>query len=267
MIHDGRSSVTISNQDLVVEFESNGFIIVPATKPEVLRKLRVAIRDLAYELLNAPVGDVDVDLNQLHKHFSSSEQATKFRLSLAKSISERLEVGREVFDAFEDTLAPLVGNDVLTQRVPNVVFQPPGNPNPTELHRDAPANSPYEVVVWLPLVDCYGTKSMYLLNRSASEEVLEFHKLFPNDADGFQGLMDAKAVLISVPFGSALLFWSALFHGSLVNEESETRLSLNTRYKSLFAPLGMKDPFRYFQILKTSPLTRLGLDFQRQESR
>jgi hypothetical protein len=36
---------------------------------------------------------------------------------------------------------------------------------------------------------------------------------------------------------------------------------LNTRYKGLFTPLGMKDPYRYFEILHTSPLTRLGLGF------
>ena len=160
----------------------------------------------------------------------------------------------------------LVGNDVLSQRVPNVVFQPPGDPRPTELHRDAPANSPYEVVVWLPLVDCFGTKSMYLLDRASSEQALSTYRSNPDDREAFQAVLDERSVQLSVPYGSALLFWPALFHGSVVNTESESRVSLNTRFKNLFAPLGMKDPFRYFSVLHTSPLTRMGMQFQREEA-
>ena len=51
----------------------------------------------------------------------------------------------------------------------------------------------------------------------------------------------------------------------IINKEKESRLSLNIRYKNLFAPLGLKDSLRYFSILKTSPLTNLGLDFQLRE--
>lgn len=172
---------------------------------------------------------------------------------------------RRIFAAFRSKLTSLVGQDVLAQRVPNVVLQPPNHPTPTELHRDAPANSPYEVVVWLPLVDCHDSKSMYILNRESTRTALDLYRLNPNDTEAFEGLLDARAELVNVPYGSALLFWSALFHGSQINTESETRVSLNTRYKHLFAPLGMKDPFRYFEMLQTTELTRLGLSFQRSE--
>ena len=32
-------------------------------------------------------------------------------------------------------------------------------------------DSPFEVVVWLPLVDCFGTKSMYLLPPKAANNL------------------------------------------------------------------------------------------------
>jgi sporadic carbohydrate cluster 2OG-Fe(II) oxygenase len=247
-------------------FEAQGFAIVPPTDRARLDRLRTSVRDLAYEILGLTPGDhVGSDLDRLHEHVEAGDPATTFRLALTRVMSEQLDVGREVFTSFESQLASLVGVDVLAQRVPNIVFQPPGDPRPTELHRDAPANSPYEVVVWLPLVDCAGTKSMYLLDRSASSEVLDFHRAHPDDADGFQHLLDERAVLMDVPYGHALLFWPGLFHGSLVNREADSRLSLNIRFKHLFAPLGMKDPFRYFTVLHTSPLTRLGLAFERDE--
>jgi sporadic carbohydrate cluster 2OG-Fe(II) oxygenase len=248
------------------DFEQRGFCVVQSSNPETLTSLRLHIRDVAFKLIGAPTGDVDVDLNNLHKHFASPEQSTKFRLELTRAMIEDLDVGAAVFEAFNGYLPQLVGNDVLSQRVPNVVFQPPGDPHPTELHRDAPANSPYEVVVWLPLVDCFGTKSMYLLDRRSSHEALSTYRSNPDDRTAFQTVLDSRSVQLSVPYGSALLFWPALFHGSVVNTESESRVSLNTRFKNLFAPLGMKDPFRYFSILHTSPLTRMGMHFQREEA-
>jgi len=247
------------------EFEERGYCIVPATRPESLAALRLHIRDTAHRLIGEPVGDVEDDLNGLHRHIASADHAARFRLDLTRAMIENHDVGAEVFNAFSDHLTQLVGNDVLSQRVPNVVFQPPGDPHPTQLHRDAPANSPYEVVVWLPLVDCYATKSMYVLDRQATAEALDTFRRDPDDEQAFREVLNARSVQLSVPYGSALLFWSALFHGSVVNEESESRLSLNTRFKSLFSPLGMKDPFRYFSILRTTPLTRLGMRFQRDE--
>jgi len=248
------------------QFEQRGFCIVPASSATTLDALRMHIRDIAVRLIGAPAGDVDVDLNTLHDHFSRSEESAKFRLDLTKAMLEGKDISAEVFAAFGDYLPKLVGNDVLSQRVPNVVFQPPGDPHPTELHRDAPANSPYEVVVWLPLVDCFGTKSMYLLDRDSSVEALSTYRRNPDDRGAFQAVLGQRSVQLSVPYGSALFFWPALFHGSVVNMEGESRISLNTRFKNLFAPLGMKDPFRYFSILHTSPLTRMGMQFEREET-
>lgn len=248
------------------EFESRGFCVVPASRPEVLDGLRSHIWSVAMRLVGAPTTDADSDLNGLHRHVQGGDDATRFRLALTKAMTEGYDVGATVFDAFNGYLSRLVGTDVLSQRVPNVVFQPPGDPHPTELHRDAPANSPYEVVVWLPLVDCFGTKSMYVLDRTATEDALETYRRNPGDQSGFQSLLEARSVQMSVPYGSALLFWSALFHGSVVNREPESRISLNTRFKNLFAPLGMKDPFRYFSILHTTPLTRMGMRFQQDEA-
>lgn len=248
------------------EFERRGFCVVPAGDVTTLDRLRASTRDLAFDIVGKTPGEhVGDDLDRLHEHVAPGQPATEFRSALTRRLPERLDVGQAVFTAFEEPLDGLVGNDVLAQRVPNVVFQPPGDPRPTELHRDAPANSPYEVVVWLPLVDCSRTKSMYLLDRSASTAMLAFHRKRPDDAVGFQRLLDTRAVLMEVPYGSALLFWPGLFHGSLVNRECTSRLTLNLRYKNLFAPLGMKDPFRYFKVARTSPLTRLGLAFERDE--
>jgi sporadic carbohydrate cluster 2OG-Fe(II) oxygenase len=246
------------------EFAERGYTIVDAHRPEVLDRLLAQFLAAAAEQLGVPADQLSAD--SLHDHVGPGDAAARFRLELTQRLVSAHNVGAEVFEAFGDVLGALLGPDVLSQRVPNIVFQPPGDPRPTELHRDAPANSPYEVVVWLPFVDCFGTKSMYLLDRVGSAEVMAFYREHPDDRAGFEEQLMARASFVEVRFGQALLFWSGLFHGSVVNTEAESRLSINTRFKQLFAPLGMKDPFRYFEILHTSPLTRLGLEFQRSET-
>ena len=247
-------------------FKTSGFEIIPADDLSALNNFQRLIRDTSHKLIGEKTNGVVIDdLNSLHKAFKSPEDANSFRLKLTSQLSNQVDTGTKVFEIFRTKLEPLVGPDVLVQKTPNLVFQPPEYPIPTELHRDAPANSPYEVIVWLPFVDCFNTKSMYVLDREHSQIAAEHIKQNPNDKNGFDEILLEHAALMEVPFGSALIFWSGLFHGSIINKESESRLSMNIRYKNLFSPTGLKDQLRYFNVLQTSQLTELGLDFQHRE--
>lgn len=240
------------------EFERRGWAVIPAERCDLLDTIRTRLSVVAARALDL---DDEADLDHLHRHLPDPGSSERLRALFTEALRTGPPAGRVIFEAFGNALSSLIGPDVLAQRAPNVVLQPPGHPIPTELHRDAPANSPFEVVVWLPLVDCSGTKSMYVLDRTATAAALDVYRSAPDDADGFAAALDGLAVPMHVPYGSALLFWTGLLHGSRINEEQTTRVSLNTRYKSLLAPLGMKDPYRYFELLRTSPLTRLGLAF------
>jgi len=247
-------------------FKTSGFEIIPADDLSALNNFQKLIRDTSHKLIGEKANGVVIDdLNSLHKAFKSPEDANSFRLKLTSQLSNQVDTGTKVFEIFRTKLEPLVGPDVLVQKTPNLVFQPPEYPIPTELHRDAPANSPYEVIVWLPFVDCFNTKSMYVLDREHSQIAAEHIKQNPNDKNGFDEILLEHAALMEVPYGSALIFWSGLFHGSIINKESESRLSMNIRYKNLFSPTGLKDQLRYFNVLQTSQLTELGLDFQHRE--
>ena len=247
-------------------FKTSGFEIIPADDLSALNNFQRLIRDTSHKLIGEKTNGVVIDdLNSLHKAFKSPEDANSFRLKLTSQLSNQVDTGTKVFEIFRTKLEPLVGPDVLVQKTPNLVFQPPEYPIPTELHRDAPANSPYEVIVWLPFVDCFNTKSMYVLDREHSQIAAEHIKQNPNDKNGFDEILLEHAALMEVPYGSALIFWSGLFHGSIINKESESRLSMNIRYKNLFSPTGLKDQLRYFNVLQTSQLTELGLDFQHRE--
>jgi sporadic carbohydrate cluster 2OG-Fe(II) oxygenase len=250
----------------IEDFERNGFAVVPSDSLETLQELRRSVYAIAKRNFTVSETDPARGLNLLHEAAATGAELNERRLRLIREVNETANCAEHVFHAFESSLHQLLGPDILAQRTTNLVIQQPGDPNPSELHRDAPANSPYEVVVWVPLVDCYGSKSMYLLPREATSAALARLSERPDDWEGFHAFCLSLACGVDVPFGKALLFWSGLLHGSHVNRESETRFSLNVRYKSLFAPSGLKEPFEFFRILRTSPLTRLGLAFQREQA-
>ncbi len=247
------------------EFERFGFAVIPRDHLGTLEELRSSIFAVARRVFDLPDVDPAQGLNQLHASSLTGAELNDRRMRLIGEVNTAVDGAELVFRAFESSLGQLLGPDILAQRTTNLVIQQPGDPNPSELHRDAPANSPYEVVVWVPLVDCYGSKSMYLLPREQTRVALARLTERPDDWEGFHEYCLSLARGVDVPFGHALIFWSGLLHGSHVNREPETRFSLNVRYKSLFAPSGLKEPFEFFRILRTSPLTHLGLTFQRDE--
>ena len=94
------------------------------------------------------------------------------------------------------------------------------------------------MVEWLPLVDTYDTKSMYILspelNRTLRTRVRKIA-----DKGGSDQLFEEYRndfTWLPVPYGKVLVFSPNILHGNVVNETSETRWSFNCRVKGLFTP-------------------------------
>ena len=69
----------------------------------------------------------------------------------------------------------ILGEDIAVQKSLNVVIHQPRNLDFSPIQGDGPENSPYEIVLWLPLTDCYKkTKSIYLLNKTLTENNLKY---------------------------------------------------------------------------------------------
>jgi sporadic carbohydrate cluster 2OG-Fe(II) oxygenase len=119
-------------------------------------------------------------------------------------------------------------------------------------------------VAWVPLVDAYRTKCMYILDRANTKKALALLDEGKDNWAEYEAFCVKHGDNPEIPFGSALFFWTGLLHGSKINAEAETRWTLNMRYKNLFSPNGEKDPFDFFKVLSLSPLAKLGLDFQKR---
>jgi len=246
------------------EFRETGFAIAHADALDKLELIRRTLFEEAGNLCDAG-DDAAAFMNEFHKREMSGAELNDFRMAMIRGFNERLDAGEVIFDAFQDSLLRLVGPDVAVQKSCNIVIQQPGDIDVSPIHRDAPPNSPFEVVLWIPLVDCYGTKGLSLLDRKGTNEVIADLRVAGKDgADKVYEKARRIGHRIEASFGTACFFWTGLMHVIPVNEEVETRWSLNIRYKNLFSPQGAKRLPDFFRILRLSPLADLAIKSERE---
>jgi len=245
----------------------NGFEVVEADEPQYLEELRKNIFIIAKQIFELPGSDPMEGLNNFHRSISNLTlgDLNKKRIECIERITVECNAVEAIFKSFEQRILGLLGPDILAQKTCNLVIQPPGDPNPSELHRDAPGNSPYELVVWVPLVNCFGTKTMYILDITHSEKALDRLAENPQDWDIFEQYVKSNAKRPNVAFGQALIFHAGCLHGSDINSERDTRVSLNVRYKNLFSPSGLKNQLQFFKLLRASHVTSLGSRFEARD--
>jgi len=241
----------------------NGYFVKECENIESLNSLRLQVFNLIREEFNIECDDIDKVLNQFHEFVGeiSDIDFNKKRMHLIKKINENINFKELIFTSFKDTILALLGPDLLIQKNCNIVIQRPNDNNPSELHRDAPGNSPYEIVLWIPLVDCFKTKAMYLVDYKSTLELYDGLEKSLDWAQ-FERKSIKKSSSISVDFGEVLFFSTAVLHGSHINKETETRISLNVRFKNIFSPSGLKNQLQFFEKFLVSDLVKIGSDLE-----
>ena len=157
----------------------------------------------------------------------------------------------------------VVGNELAMQNRVNLSIQMPNDDSSLlPIHADTwSGDSPFEAVVWMPLVNCYDTKSMYLLPPKHLSKITNFKNGGENRNDLFEYIKE-DVEWIKIDYGQVMIFNQSLPHGNIVNATSETRWSMNCRFKSLFSPYGDKGIGEFFEPITTKPMTKLGLNYK-----
>ena len=147
----------------------------------------------------------------------------------------------------------------------NLSIQLPGDESSLlPIHADTwSGDSPYEVVVWLPLVDCYGTKGMYILPPGESIKLSEqLSRQAITNSEALYKSIENNINWLEVKYGEVLIFDQALPHGNRINEEPETRWSLNCRFKGVFTPYGDKKIGEFFEPITLRAASKNGMAYQ-----
>ena len=131
------------------------------------------------------------------------------------------------------------------------------------MHSDVwSGDSPFEGVIWIPLVDCYKTKSMYILPPSKYKKIQRLF-LQKQSSSSEQIFKKIKKDLqwINIKFGEVMIFNQCLPHGNVINLENQTRWSLNCRFKSVFSPYNDKKVGEFFEPITLKPVSELAINY------
>ncbi len=234
----GGDFLTATERELGERFLNDGHVVMPVEDPKTAARIRDRVAGLAADHLGLPAPQAEEAgefLDAIHAHIEGA-RLNDLRLAVIEGINAEAWLRPAYFAVARQALAAIVGNELAMQRRLNLSIQLPDDDSSLlPVHTDAWAgNSPFEVVLWLPLVDCRATKSMFLLPPGPDAAMQpRLGDFAGKGAEDLFRAIEADVVWPEVPFGSFLLFAQTLMHGNRINREPTTRWSLNGRFKSV----------------------------------
>jgi sporadic carbohydrate cluster 2OG-Fe(II) oxygenase len=261
---------TVREKEIAAFFLKNRYIIVPAEDIDLLNGIRHKVAHAAAKAIQHSIkndADIDYFLNNIH-HMITVNELNDIRLKVIGEINQDPDFRKSYYHVGREILGSLVGNEMAMQRRINLSIQLPNDDSSLlPVHADVWAgDSPYEIVQWVPLVDCYATKSMYIADAIEDEKIQAAFQQFQGKSSEYLfKTIENHVKFLEVPFGSILLFTQNVMHGNRVNLESETRWSMNCRFKNLLTPYHGKEFGEFFEPITLRPATRLGLEYRLPE--
>jgi sporadic carbohydrate cluster 2OG-Fe(II) oxygenase len=237
-------------------FMEHGHVIVDAEDPALLNRLRDRIAGLAaaHLGLEAPA-DAGAFLNGIHERVTIND-LNALRLAVINGLASESWVRAAYYNLARTALGTIVGNELSIQ-LPNDAS------SLLPVHADVwSGDSPFEVVMWLPLVDCHRTKSMYLMPPGKDRAVqAKLNEMNGKSSEDLFHVIENDVTFMDVPYGEVLLFSQTLMHGNRINAEPDTRWSMNCRFKSAFSPYADKKLGEFFQPVTLKPASRMAMAY------
>ncbi len=258
----------LEESPLVSDFLGKGYVILPTENSEGLHAIRELVADTVSETLNiSPTKSPEDLLNNIHLYVGA-ESLNDLRLEVIQTLRSTPWVRPTYYSLVLEALHTLVGNELAMQRGLGLSVQLPNDSSSLlPIHADVwDGDSPFEVVVWVPLVDCFKTKSMYILpigSDRSYQMVMSDHQ--NGSAEDLYASVSGDLEFLKIDFGSILIFTQTVMHGNRINIEDETRWSLNCRFKSALSPYADKKLGEFFEFVNLRPASRIGLDYRLPE--
>ena len=252
--------------ELSKNFLNKGFVKFKSDNLNSLNYLRETIIKNICKIckIKTPSKNQHVEfLNNFHKKIKL-KNLNSIRLKLIKSLNKDKNYRLNYFLTSKNILYELIGNELSMQNMVNLSIQiPKDDSSLLPLHSDIwSGDSPFELVVWIPLVNCFGTKSMYILPPKYYKKVeMNFAKYSGQSSSEFFKKIKKNLHWIKINYGEILIFNQALPHGNVVNNEKETRWSMNCRFKSIFSPYGDKKIGEFFEPITLRAASELGIKY------
>ena len=257
------SFITEEEKKISDEFISDGFVIRKVANFDLLEKIRSEIFLIMNGRPHSSNEEIQNYFDQAH-NFIEINTLNEKRVSLIAQINSKPWIRQAYYELGKHYLDLLVGNEVSMQLRINLSIQLPEDKSSLlPLHCDTwSGDSPFEVVLWIPLVNCYDTKSMYILSTEKSKELYDnFDRYMEADSEQLHLQIKDSVRFFKIDYGEILIFNQAIPHGNRINEVNETRWSMNCRFKSIFSPYGDKKLGEFFEPINLKAASKMGMSY------
>jgi sporadic carbohydrate cluster 2OG-Fe(II) oxygenase len=260
-----KNFLTLDDTKISNEFKKNGYVIRNVADTKSLDYIQSQFIKLVKKNYKFEKNyNNEKILNFVHKKIKK-KQLNDFRLKILNQINKDENCRYNYFKVSKPYLEAIVGNELVMQKKINLSIQLPEDQDSLlAVHSDVwSGDSPFEVVVWLPMVNCFRTKSMYILPANAIDQFNKkiSNKNYQNSEKVFK-LIEKKIKWIKINYGQVLIFNQSLPHGNRINKELETRWSLNCRFKNIFSPYGDKKIGEFFEPITLRAASEIGLKYK-----
>jgi len=191
-------------------------------------------RNAVIDCISSLSGFSTKDLPELHNHIES-EEVNSLRMMIYRRLNRDRQLKELFYSLCSKKHKDIVGDVVSYQVKINVSIQMPGDlTSVLPAHCDSWAgDSPYQVNAWIPITDCESSASMFVVERERSIELLRRLK---NGAP--LGILDNSSEyrFVEALAGDLVIFNGNYIHGNICNKTDQTRVSINFRFKSPWAP-------------------------------
>lgn len=243
---------------------ADGYVMQPVENFPALERMRSFVAGLAAKHLDLPIPeDPGLFLNRIGEHVAPSH-LNALRLAVINGVNATPWFRSSYFALGAGLLGAIVGNELAMQRRLNLSIQLPNDDSSLlPVHADVwSGDSPYEAVLWLPLVDCFGTKAMFITPPAKDGEIQsQFDQFNGKNTEDLYRTIEPFVKFIDIAYGQVMVFNHNLMHGNRINREPETRWSMNCRFKSVFSPYADKKLGEFFEPITLRPASRVGMNY------
>lgn len=226
-------------------------------------RLKVEDRFALTEIRNFIINTTGLPSLDIAHEKVSVEKLNEFRLLVMQAIHKKAWFSDYYLRLAKEALSIIVGNEMAQQRRVNLSIQLPHDSSSLlPVHCDTwSGDSPFEVVLWVPLVNCYGTKAMFYCSPDADARIQPEIGKYQNSEKLYEAI-EKHTNFIECNYGDMLIFTQNVMHGNRVNETGETRWSMNCRFKGLMTPYADKKLGEFFEPVSLRPATQLGMGYE-----
>lgn len=202
-------------------------------------------------------------LNNINKYVRPTN-LNNFRVKVINKLNSSDKFRKNFFNISKNLVENIVGNELAMQiRISLSIQMPRDNSSLLPVHADTWSGvSPFEAVVWLPLVDCYKSKSMFFLPANKADKykniILKGNK---KSGDIFKKIKK-DLIWLNVKYGQVVIFDQSFPHGNIINKETTSRWSLNCRFKSIFTPFSDKKLGEYYEPISLKAASLRGISYK-----